>query len=187
MICWVRSASVVERVGVQRLGAAENGGHGLQRGAHHVVVRLLRGERYAGRLGVESQLPRTRILRPEPVAHYTRPQPPGGAELRQFLEEVAVRVEEERDPRRKGVHVHAGVDAVLDVLDAVAEGERQFLRRGRTGLADVIPADRDGVPLRHLAHAEREDVGDEPHRRPRRVDELLLGDELFEDVVLDRP
>ena len=76
---------------------------------------------------------------------------------------------------------------VLHVLDAVAERERQLLRGGRPGLADVVAADRDAVPPRHLGGAEREDVGHQPHRRPRRVDEFLLGDELLEDVVLQRP
>ena len=57
-------------------------------------------------------------------------------------------------------------------------------RRG-AGLADVVAAHRDRVPLRHFAGAEREDVGDQPHRRPRREDELLLRDELLQDVVLD--
>ena len=55
------------------------------------------------------------------------------------------------------------------------------------GLADVVAAHRDRVPARHFAGAEREDVGDEPHRRPRRVDVLLLGDELLQDVVLNGP
>ena len=49
------------------------------------------------------------------------------------------------------VDVEPGVDAPLDVLDAVAQRERQFLQRRRARLADVIAADRDRVPLRHLA------------------------------------
>ena len=58
--------------------------------------------------------------------------------------------------------------------------------RRRAGLADVIAADRDRVPARHVLGAEREHVGDEPHRRPRREDVFLLRDEFLEDVVLNR-
>ena len=47
---------LVERIGVQRLRAAQHRGQRLQRGAHHVVVRLLPGERAAGGLRVEAQL-----------------------------------------------------------------------------------------------------------------------------------
>ena len=111
---------------------------------------------------------------------------PRRAVLRDLLEEVAVGVEEEGHARRKRIDVEPRVDAVLHVLDAVAQRERQFLRGSRAGLADVVAAHRDAVPARNLAGAEGERIGDEPHRRPRRVDVLLLRDELFQDVVLNR-
>ncbi len=57
----------------------------------------------------------------------------------------------------------------------------------------VAPASRMWYPLTEIVfqrgtsrRAEREDVGDEPHRRTRREDVLLLGDELLQDVVLNR-
>ena len=50
----------VEAVAVERLRAAEDGGHGLERHPDEVVVRLLGGQRASGRLGVESQLLRAR-------------------------------------------------------------------------------------------------------------------------------
>ena len=86
----------------------------------------------------------------------------------------------------KLVDVHAGVHAPLHVLDAVAQRERELLRRRRAGLADVVAGDRDRVPLRHLLGAVADHVDDDPHARPRRVDVLLLGDELLEDVRLHR-
>ena len=120
---------LVERVGVERVGAAEDGRERLQRRAHDVVVRLLRGQRHAGRLGVEPQLPGPLVLRAEAVAHHVRPDLARGAELGDLLEEVAVRVEEEGDLRRELVDVQPGVDAVLHVLDAVPQREGQFLQR----------------------------------------------------------
>ena len=67
------------------------------------------------------------------------------------------------------------------------ERERHFLDRGRARLADVIAADRDRVPVRELALAEGEDVGDDPERRARRIDVGAARDVFLEDVVLDRP
>ena len=75
----------------------------------------------------------------------------------------------------------------LDVGEPVRERERELLRGVRAGLADVVAGDRDRVPLRHLARAELDHVGDEPHRRLGREDALLLRDVLLEDVRLDRP
>ena len=58
---------LVERVGVQRVGAADHRGERLQRGPDDVVVGLLRGQRDAGGLGVEAQLPGPLVLRVEAV------------------------------------------------------------------------------------------------------------------------
>jgi hypothetical protein len=62
------------------------------------------------------------------------------------------------------VDVEPRVDGGLHVGDAVGERERHLLRRVAAGLADVVAADRDRVPLGHLARAPREDVGDEAER-----------------------
>ena len=56
--------------------------------------------------------------------------------------------------------------------------------RGRPGLAHVVAADADRVPARQLFGAELEDVGHEPHGRPRREDVGAAGDVLLENVVL---
>src|SRR6266540_1216917 len=177
---------LVVRVRVQRLRAAEDRRERLHRRADDVDLRLLRRQAHAGGLRVEPQDPRPRILRAERIAHLPRPDPPGGAVLCELLEEVVVRVEEERQARREVVDREAAVDSPPDVLHAVREGEGELLRRGGARLADVVPADRDRVPLRHLGRAELERVDHEPHRRLGREDPLLLRLVLLQDVVLDR-
>ena len=97
----------VERIGVQRLRAAQHGRQRLQRRAHDVVVGLLRGERTSRRLRVEPQRPRARILRAEALAHHALPDAPRGAVLGDLLEEIVVRVEEKRKPRREIVHLQS--------------------------------------------------------------------------------
>ena len=197
MICCVRSAMrarllgrqrerLVAAVAVQRLRAAEHRGERLQRHAHDVVVRLLRGQRAAGGLRVEAQLLGARVGRAETVAHDPRPQTPRGAELGNLLEKIVVRVEEEREPLPEHVDVQSGVDTRLHIGDAVGERERHFLHGGRTGFADVIAADRDRVPLRQVALAESEDVGDDAQRGARRIDVGAARDVFLQDVVLDR-
>jgi hypothetical protein len=128
----------------KRLGPAEDGCQRLHGVPHDVVVRLLRGERHPRRLGVETQLPRPWLSGAEPVAHDARPHPASGAVLGDLFEEIVVRVEEERDPRREDVDIETGIDAVLHVLDAIAQREGQLLRRRRAGLANVVPTDGYG-------------------------------------------
>src|ERR1022692_429770 len=85
---------LVQRVGVQRVRAAEHRRERLDSGPDHVVVWLLRSEGYPGCLGVESQPLSALGARAVHVAYPPRPDPAGGAELGDLLEEVDMRIEE---------------------------------------------------------------------------------------------
>ena len=175
---------LVAAVAVQRLGAPEHRGHRLQRDPHDVVVRLLRRQRAAGGLGVKAHLLGAGLGGAEPVAHDPGPQPPGRPELGDLLQEVVVGREEERQPASERVDVETGGDGRFHVGDRMRAGEGDLLNRGRAGLADVIAADRDGVPVGQLGAAVLDDVGHDPQRRSRRKDVGAAGDVLLEDVVL---
>ncbi len=170
---------------MQRLRPAEHRCERLDRGPDQVDLRLLRRERHAGGLRVEAHKPAARILRAVLVAHLRRPDPARGAVLRDLLEEVEMRVEEEGQSRRERVDVEAALEARLDEREPVGQGERKLLRGVRAGLADVVSGDRDRVHERHVLGAPLDHVDDEPHRRVRREDPLLLRDVLLEDVRLD--
>jgi hypothetical protein len=109
-ICCVRSAIValssvgsaqrlVAAVGVERLRAAEHRRQACNVDAHDVGVGLLRGQRAAGRLRVEAQLLAPGLGGAEPIAHQPAPTAAAPRGTSRFLEEVVVRVEEERQPR----------------------------------------------------------------------------------------
>src|SRR5215208_5327077 len=114
---------LVERVGVQALGAAEDGRQSLEGGAGDVVVRLLRGQGDACGLGVEAHPPRSLVLRAVFLLEDRGPDAAGGAELADLLEEVYVRVEEEGEARGEVVHVEAGFYTGVDVREAVRQRE----------------------------------------------------------------
>ena len=115
------------------------------------------------------------------------PQQPAGAQLGDLHEEVHSDAPEERQPRRELVDGKPGGQPCLDVVEAVGQRVGQLQIRGGAGLLDVIAGDRDRVESRHLGAGVAEDVGDDPHRRLRRVDVGVADHELLEDVVLDRP
>ena len=179
---------LVHRVGVQRLGAAEHRGQGLQRRAHDVDLGLLRGQGRAGGLGVEAQAAQRRVVDAEALAHDTGPQPARGAELGDLFEEVGVAVEEERKRgRRTPRSARPRVERGLAVGDRVGQREGDLLHRGRAGLAHVVARDRDRVPARQVLVAVGEDVAGDAQRRPGRVDVGAARDVLLEQVVLHRP
>ena len=177
---------LVHAVGVQALRAAEDGSQRLDGDAHDVVLRLLGSQADACRLGVEAQEPGAWVAGAKRLAHLPRPDAARRTELGNLLKEVVMAVEEEAKARGEVVYVQAACDGPAHVLQAIAQGEGQLLRRRRSRLADVVAADGDGVPQGHLARAELDRVGDEAHRRLWREDVLFLGDVLLENVVLQR-
>ncbi len=171
---------------MERLGSAEHAGERLDRGPNDVELRLLRRARASGGLRVEPQPSRPLVLRSELVLHHVGPDAAGRPELRDLLEEIVVGVEEEREAGRKVVHVEAALDRGAHVGAAIGERERELLYGGRSGLADVVPGDGNGVPSRRVPGRVLDRVGHEAQRRPRWVQKLLLGDVLLQDVVLGR-
>ncbi len=176
---------LVHRVRVEALRAAEDAGERFDRGADDVDLGLLRGQRHARGLGVEPELERALGPGAVPVAHPPGPDATRGPVLGDLLEEVDVRVEEEGQAGRELVDREPCRRPGLDVREPVRQRERELLGGGAPGLADVVPGHRDRVPARHLGGAEAHRVGDDPHRRAGREDELLLRLVLLEDVVLE--
>jgi hypothetical protein len=152
---------LVERIGVQALRAAEDGAQTLQRDAHQVDLGLLSGQLHSRGLGVEPQGLALRAPRVELLAHHAGPDPPGGAELRDLLEQRRPGDEEEGQPRGDVVNGQAGRLRGADVLDRVGERERDLLRGGRSRLGHVVARDRDRVPARNLLVAVGEHVADQ--------------------------
>ena len=126
---------------MQRLRAAENRGHSLNRSTNDIVLRLLRGERGAGGLGMEAQHPGTRTLSPEVLAHNSGPHTPGSSKLGDLFQEIVMRVEEERNPGGELVDVKTRVNRRLYLGDAIAQSEGDFLHGGGSRLAHVISGD----------------------------------------------
>ncbi len=171
---------------MQRLRAAENRCHGLNGGADNIVFRLLRSQRGARGLGMKAHHPGTRIPGFEMLSHDAGPHAPCGAKLRDFFQKIAVRVEEERNAGRELIHIKTSVDGGLHIRDAIAQGESNFLHRGRSRLTHVVAGDGNRVPLGNVFVGPCEQVGDDSHGLLRRVDVSSARDEFFEDVVLHR-
>ena len=110
---------LVQRVRVKRLRSTQHRCQRLNGHTNNVVVRLLRRERAACGLRVESKHRRTRILRMESLGHDLVPDFSRGPIFRDLLEKIIVRIEEERKTGRKIVYVETSTAGPFDVLDAV--------------------------------------------------------------------
>src|ERR1700756_187429 len=105
---------------MQRLRAAENRCHSLNRRTNDIVLRLLRRERGAGGLGVEAQHPRARVPRLELLSHDSRPHSPRSPELGHFFQKIIMSVEKEGKPGSEVVDVKPRIDRSLHVSNAIA-------------------------------------------------------------------
>ena len=177
---------LVKTVRVKRLGATGRGRERLQRDADEIDLGLLSRQRRAAGLRMEAEHQAALVLGAKAVAHKARPHPACRSELRDLLEDIVVRIEEEGQARREGIDVEPAVNGSLHVGEAVGERKRQLLDRRRTGLADVIPGDRDRVETRQTRLGIANRVDRQTHRRARRIDVIAARRVLLEDVVLDR-
>ena len=175
---------LVERVGVQGLGAAHRGGQGFDGRARDVVPRVLGGQRPARGLGVGAEHLAFCVGTERPL-HAVGPQHAPCAHLGNLLKVRHAVGPKEAQPRRKRIHVEARLHPCLDVLEAVGQCVRQLNLLRRTRLLHVVAADADRVEARHVLGGVRENVADDPHGRRRRIDERVAHHELLEDVVLD--
>ena len=121
------------------------------------------------------------------LAHEPGPQQPGGPQLGHLHEEVHAHAPEEAEPGGELVDSQPRGQPGPGVLHAVGEGVGQLDVEGGPRLLHVVAGDRDRVEPPHPLGGEGDDVGHDPHRRRRRVDERVADHELLEDVVLDGP
>ena len=176
--------SLIEGVGVETLGMAENGTHSLYAGTAHVVKGILFGKRPTGSLAVRTECQRFRVLGIE-LLDNPGPEHTCGTHLGDLHEIIHRDTPEERQTGSERVDIHAGVDTCAEIFQTVGERVCQLDVGGCTGLLHVIAGDRDGVELRHVLRGILKDIGNDLHRECRRVDVSVADHELLEDVVLD--
>src|SRR3974377_1968992 len=97
----------------------------------------------------------------KPFAHDLRPQTPRRAELRNLFQQVAVRVEKERQLRRKLVDSQPRMERRLNIRNPIRQGKRYFLNRRGTCLANVVSGNGNGVPLGQLVADPRKNISDD--------------------------
>jgi hypothetical protein len=68
----------------------------------------------------------------------------------------------------------------------VRQGIRQFEIGGRASLLHMVAGNADTVELRHVLRRVGENIGDDAHRRFRRINVRVAHHVLFENIVLDR-
>ena len=118
------------------------------------------------------------------LLHDLGPEPATGAELADLLEDVAEDVEVVGKPSGELVHRQATLDGVVRVGLGNAEGIGHFLRWRRTGLPNVVAADRHRRVLRCVRGAVFDGVANQADRGFHRKNPGAPANEFLEDVVL---
>ena len=175
---------LVQRVGVQRLGAAQNRAQRLVGGAHHVVVRVLLLQRHARGLAMGAQHFRALVLRAK-FGHHPVPQGAGRAQFGDFHKEIHTDRKKERQPPREFINIHTRLNGRAHIFAPIGQGIGQLLHQVGAGLLHVIARDRDRVEFRHLVRGIFDDIGNDPHRGFGRVNIGVTHHEFFQNVILN--
>ena len=123
--------------------------------------------------------------RAENIAHPDRPDAARDARERDVFH-VESAIEKERKARPELIDRDSARGEHFRVSKAVRERVGGLLHRRRSGLADVITADRDRIPARHFAGGELHHVGEKSERRLDRENRFVLRLDFLENVGLNR-
>ena len=177
---------LVQRVGVQALGAAQGRRQRLIGGAHDVVIGIGLLQTDAGGLAMRAQHQGVRVgstkFRHDPV-----PQKPGGAEFGGLHEKVHADGKEERQTGGEIIDLHTARQGGFHIFAAIGKGEAQFLHKVRAGLLHMVAGDRDRVELRHFGGRVFDDIRHNPHRGFGRINIGVAHHEFFQNVILNGP
>ncbi|GBD11865.1 hypothetical protein HRbin23_01545 [bacterium HR23] len=119
------------------------------------------------------------------LPHRPCPDTPCRTELGDLLKKIVVHIEEETQTRSEVVYLEAPLQALLHIGETVGQGEGQFLHGGGASLPNVITADANGVPARHILRGELNGVHHQTQRGLGGKDILVLGNVFFQDIVLN--
>ena len=136
---------------------------------------------------MEAHPPRPRVFRLEPILHDPGPHAPGGSKFGHLFKKIQMGVKEERESWCKLIHVKTPFQGFFRIGDAVCQGKSQFLHGRRSGFPNMVPADADGIPFRHLAGSKFHRIRYDTDGRFRWTHKCFLGRELFQHVVLNGP
>ncbi|MPM06135.1 hypothetical protein SDC9_52431 [bioreactor metagenome] len=92
---------------------------------------------------------------------------------------------EKRKTRRKLVNRNAGFDAGSQIFKSVGQRVCHFDIGRSTGFLHVISADGNAVELGHKLRRVFEDIGNDFHRRHRRINVRVPHHEFLQNVVLN--
>src|SRR5690349_13837370 len=110
------------------------------------------------------------------ITHDVDPYFPSSAIHCDRFEQVAVGIEQEAEPRRKINDVENAVQGPSDIFNTVPQCEGELLRCCRSGFADMITADRNGVETWGVAGPELDRVRHQSHGWVRRENVFFLSD-----------
>src|SRR5437667_4385104 len=135
---------------------------------------------------METKLKGALICRAKTVAHLSSPNTARRAVFGYFFKKIVMGVKKEGDAGDETVNIETGPHAPVDIFEAIAQREGEFLQGSSACLAYVIPAYGHRIVARHIIGAELESVSHQLHGRPDGIDPLFLSNVFFQEVVLQR-
>ena len=126
------------------------------------------------------------VVDAESVVHDAGPESTGSTEFPDLFEEIIVTVEEEGHPGGGDSRVQARVLGGLEVGDPIPQGVGDLLNGGATSFAHMVARNRNGIETGGGFLCEAKEVHRQPHGGGGVESIIPPGDELLEDVVLDR-
>ena len=177
--------------GARPVVARQRDAQGLEHDPLEVVLRLGLGEAERVDLHAVAEAAKSGIAHAEALVAEAIPKPPERPHLACLLHETYPRVHEERHPPHDlaqviGSDLAGGAHCVEDG-DCGREGIGDLLDGRRSSFLQVVGADVDRVPPRHVPDRVADEVDSAAQARARREDVGAAGEVFLDEVVLCGP
>ena len=176
--------SLVQSVGMERLGMTKSGTHSLNTGSGNVVERILLCKRPSRCLTVCSEREGLRILRLELFNKFC-PNHTCSTHLCNLHKVVHTYSPEEWETRRKIIYRNTCLHTCTKVLKTIGKSISHLNIVGSASLLHMVAGDGDWVELRHIFRGVGKDIANDSHRELRWVDIGVTHHKLLEDIILD--
>src|SRR5208283_621892 len=173
VFCARRGKGFIRRIAVARVCRIHASQHQLQCRSREVISPVRGDQRTAARLGVKLQ-DLCPFVSGKYIAHPDRPDLPADARKRDIFD-IQPAIEKEREPRPKYVHFQAMIPEIIDISETIRQSVGRLLNWSRAGFRDVVSADRDRIPTRHLSTTITNHVCQKPERWLDWKNQLILG------------
>ena len=170
---------------MQTLSSTKSGRGSFNRGARHIIKRILLCKRPATGLTMCSKRKGFWILRIELFYNFC-PKHTGSTHFCDFHKVIHSYSPKKGEARSKIIDLQSGFNSCADIFQTICQSICQFNICSGTCFLHMIARNRNAVKLGHMLSGIFKNIRNNTHRRGWRIDVCIPNHKFLKDIILNR-